>query len=91
MGTLRLLSAALFFAAAAGCAATQEGDKCLSDTDCGVGFSCEHKVVDGEFERVGACVVVDIEDEAQPLVGGEGADGESSGDLDGSPAEADAE
>lgn len=47
---------------ALGCAPTQAGDECLSDSDCGVGFTCEHAALpDGSVEQVGACTLVPCE------------------------------
>lgn len=61
MRASRLVSALLFsllvgFSSA--CSETQEGDKCLSDTDCGFGFDCD------EFDDNGVgrcfCVLEDV-------------------------------
>jgi hypothetical protein len=40
-GILSALSSLLLLAS---CAPTEAGDKCLQDTNCGVGFICDHKV-----------------------------------------------
>jgi hypothetical protein len=39
-----MLSAFSFVALLASCAPTQVGDKCLQDSNCGVGFICNHKI-----------------------------------------------